>query len=42
VIGDNILFYLAENSFVMVGRAPSVNWVQFHAPDRWLQRQDDV
>ena len=21
VIGDNILFYLAENSFVMVGRA---------------------
>ncbi len=31
VIGDNILFYLAENSFVMVGRAPSVNWVQFHA-----------
>jgi vanillate/3-O-methylgallate O-demethylase len=31
VIGDNILFYLAENSFVMVGRAPSVNWVKFHA-----------
>jgi vanillate/3-O-methylgallate O-demethylase len=30
VIGDNILFYLAENSFVMVGRAPSVNWVHFH------------
>jgi vanillate/3-O-methylgallate O-demethylase len=31
VIGDNILFYLAENSFVMVGRAPSCNWVKFHA-----------
>ena len=31
VIGDNILFYLAENSFVMVGRAPSTNWVHFQA-----------
>ena len=31
VIGDNILFYLAENSFVMVGRAPSCNWVKFQA-----------
>ena len=31
VIGDAILFYLAENSFVIVGRAPSCNWVQFHA-----------
>jgi vanillate/3-O-methylgallate O-demethylase len=31
VIGDNILFYLADNSFVMVGRAPSCNWVKFQA-----------
>ena len=31
VIGDAILFYLAENSFVIVGRAPSCNWVKFHA-----------
>jgi len=31
VIGDGILFYLAENSFVFVGRAPSANWIQFHA-----------
>jgi vanillate/3-O-methylgallate O-demethylase len=31
VIGDAILFYLAENSFVLVGRAPSCNWVKFHA-----------
>ncbi|MET0291731.1 MAG: aminomethyl transferase family protein, partial [Steroidobacteraceae bacterium] len=31
VIGDNILFYLAENSFVMVGRAPSTNWVHYQA-----------
>jgi glycine cleavage system aminomethyltransferase T len=31
VIGDVILFYLAENTFNLVGRAPSLNWVQFHA-----------
>ncbi|WP_203291255.1 vanillate/3-O-methylgallate O-demethylase [Maricaulis parjimensis] len=31
VIGDGILFYLAENSFVFVGRAPSANWLMFHA-----------
>jgi vanillate/3-O-methylgallate O-demethylase len=31
VIGDAILFYLGENSFVLVGRAPSCNWVKFHA-----------
>ena len=31
VIGDVILFYLAENQFLLVGRAPAVNWVQFHA-----------
>src|SRR5271165_3586553 len=31
VIGDVILFYLAENKFNMVGRAPALNWVTFHA-----------
>jgi syringate O-demethylase len=31
VIGDVILFYLAENSFNLVGRAPALNWVTFHA-----------
>ena len=31
VIGDGILFYLAENELLFVGRAPSVNWIQFHA-----------
>ncbi|MCP5143892.1 MAG: aminomethyl transferase family protein [Gammaproteobacteria bacterium] len=31
VIGDGILFYLAENEFVYVGRAPSANWIKFHA-----------
>ena len=31
VIGDVILFRLAEEQFLMVGRAPTVNWVQFHA-----------
>ena len=31
VIGDGILFYLAENEFVFVGRAPSANWIQFQA-----------
>jgi len=31
VIGDGILFYLAENELLFVGRAPTVNWIQFHA-----------
>jgi glycine cleavage system aminomethyltransferase T len=30
VIGDAILFYLAENSFSLVGRPPAINWVQYH------------
>lgn len=34
VIGDVILFYLAENTFNLVGRAPTLNWVMFHAKDR--------
>ena len=31
VIGDGILFHLQANSLVFVGRAPSANWIQFHA-----------
>jgi vanillate/3-O-methylgallate O-demethylase len=30
VIGDAILFYLAENRFNLVGRPPSHNWVQYN------------
>jgi len=31
IIGDGILFHLAENSLVFVGRAPTANWIMFHA-----------
>lgn len=31
VIGDGILFHLAQNSLVYVGRAPAANWLEFHA-----------
>jgi syringate O-demethylase len=31
VIGDVILFYLGENKFNLVGRAPVLEWVTFHA-----------
>jgi vanillate/3-O-methylgallate O-demethylase len=31
VIGDGILFHLAPNSLVYVGRAPAANWLEFHA-----------
>jgi len=31
VIGDGILFHLEPNKLVYVGRAPSANWIQFHA-----------
>ena len=30
VIGDVIIFYLAPEQFLLVGRAPTINWVQFH------------
>lgn len=44
VIGDVILFRLAEDKFNMVGRVPTVNWVQFHAEtgdyDVTLERDD--
>lgn len=31
VIGDAILFFLAENTLSLVGRPPAANWVQYHA-----------
>jgi vanillate/3-O-methylgallate O-demethylase len=31
VIGDGILFHLEENRLLFVGRAPTANWIQFHA-----------
>lgn len=31
VIGDGILFHLAQNKLVFVGRAPSANWIEFQA-----------
>lgn len=34
VIGDVILFYLAENTFNLVGRAPTLNWLMFHGEGR--------
>ncbi len=52
VIGDVILFYLAENEFNLVGRAPVLNWVTYHAQtgdydaelerdERWALRTDN-
>jgi vanillate/3-O-methylgallate O-demethylase len=31
VIGDGILFHMDEDKYVFVGRAPSANWIMFHA-----------
>ncbi|MBU6206588.1 MAG: aminomethyl transferase family protein, partial [Alphaproteobacteria bacterium] len=31
VIGDGIIFYLAEEEFVYVGRAPAANWILYQA-----------
>ena len=31
VIGDVILFHLEENRFNLVGRAPAMNWIAYHA-----------
>jgi syringate O-demethylase len=51
VIGDVILFHLAENTFNLVGRAPALNWIIYHAEtggydveveldQRWALRTD--
>jgi vanillate/3-O-methylgallate O-demethylase len=34
VIGDAILFYLAENKFNLVGRPPAANWVHYNLETR--------
>src|SRR5438128_6103954 len=34
VIGDAILFYLADNKFNLVGRPPAANWVQYNVEAR--------
>ncbi len=39
VIGDVILFHLAENEFNLVGRAPALNWVTYHAETGGLDVQ---
>ena len=31
VIGDGILFYLDQDELLFVGRAPTVNWIEYHA-----------
>jgi vanillate/3-O-methylgallate O-demethylase len=31
VIGDGIVFFLAEHELLYVGRAPAANWLRFHA-----------
>src|SRR4029450_5155840 len=31
VIGDVILFHLAEDEYNLVGRAPALNWITYHA-----------
>lgn len=31
LIGDGILFHLEDDEFLFVGRAPTANWIQFHA-----------
>ena len=44
VIGDGILFRLAEESYLFVGRAPTVNWIEFQAKEgKWNVdiRRDD-
>ena len=51
VIGDVILFHLAESTFNLVGRAPALNWITYHAEtggydveveldQRWALRTD--
>jgi syringate O-demethylase len=51
VIGDVILFYLDEGRFNLVGRAPALNWITYHAEtggydvaveldQRWALRTD--
>jgi glycine cleavage system aminomethyltransferase T len=41
VIGDVILFNLAANRFVLVGRIPALNWIRFHAEKYDVQLELD-
>ncbi|MXP26158.1 aminomethyl transferase family protein [Altererythrobacter indicus] len=51
VIGDVILFHLEEDVYSLVGRAPAIEWLEFHAEtgdwdvkverdERWAMRND--
>jgi vanillate/3-O-methylgallate O-demethylase len=44
VIGDVILFHLAQNQLLIVGRVPTINWVEFHGKtggyDVQMERDD--
>jgi len=42
VIGDVILFPLGENRFNLVGRAPALNWVMYHAETGGYEVQVDL
>src|ERR1700749_3170138 len=37
VIGDGILFYLDKDELLFVGRAPTVNWIEFQAQTSGLK-----
>jgi syringate O-demethylase len=42
VIGDVILFALGENRFNLVGRAPALNWITYHAETGGYDVQVDL
>ena len=42
VIGDGILFHLAENSMCYVGRNPAANWIEFHAKTGGYNVKTDI
>ena len=42
VIGDVILFYLDEDNFNLVGRAPALNWVHVPRRDRQVRREGQL
>lgn len=44
IVGDGIIFWLEEEQFLIVGRAPMITWIQFHAEtgdyDLTIERDD--
>jgi vanillate/3-O-methylgallate O-demethylase len=44
VVGDGIIFWLEKEQFLVVGRAPMITWIQFHAEtgdyDLTIERDD--